>query len=156
MAITFDIITLLSLGFSKFSCGDYVISKMADIGTGKLWEEIKKRIPKNEESLESQLYDAIEASLKQYAYLGYNSDQIAAACEIIFGMWIKEGHLSEEYVKKALGYLNVRRHIVVGANRILFSVYPPTRLCRIGTYRRFKAERPHTVVVLFQGQISCF
>lgn len=31
---------------------------------------------------------------------------------------------------------NVRRHIVVGANRILFSVYPPTRLCRIGTYRR--------------------
>ena len=106
MAITFDIITLLSLGFSKFSCGDYVISKMADIGTGKLWEEIKKRIPKNEESLESQLYDAIEASLKQYADLGYNSDQVAAACEIIFGMWIKEGHLSEEYVKKALGYLN--------------------------------------------------
>ena len=52
--------------------------------------------------------------------------------------------------------ITVRRHIVVGANRILFSVYPPTRLCRIGTYRRFKAERPHTVVVLFQGQISCF
>ena len=26
---------------------------------------------------------------------------------------------------------NVRRHIVVDANRILFSVYPPTRLCRI-------------------------
>ena len=32
---------------------------------------------------------------------------------------------------------NVRRHIVVGANCILFSVYRPTRLCRIGTYRRF-------------------
>ena len=31
----------------------------------------------------------------------------------------------------------VRRHIVVGANCILFSVYRPTRLCRIGTYRRF-------------------
>ena len=33
--------------------------------------------------------------------------------------------------------LAVRRHIVVGANCILFSVYRPTRLCRIGTYRRF-------------------
>jgi|GEM_PF-4833815 len=32
---------------------------------------------------------------------------------------------------------SVRRHIVVGANCILFSVYRPTRLCRIGTYRRF-------------------
>ena len=34
-------------------------------------------------------------------------------------------------------YRIVRRHIVVGANCILFSVYRPTRLCRIGTYRRF-------------------
>ena len=32
---------------------------------------------------------------------------------------------------------NVRRHIVVGAKRILFSVKLPTRLCRTGTYRRF-------------------
>ena len=36
-----------------------------------------------------------------------------------------------------LSMYGVRRHIVVGANRILFSVYQPTRLCRIGTYRRF-------------------
>jgi hypothetical protein len=33
--------------------------------------------------------------------------------------------------------VTVQRHIVVGANCILFSVYRPTRLCRIGTYRRF-------------------
>ena len=38
---------------------------------------------------------------------------------------------------KLLEELNVRRHIVVGANCILFSVYRSTRLCRIGTYRRF-------------------
>ena len=36
--------------------------------------------------------------------------------------------------------LIVRRHIAVGANRFLFSVYLPTRSCRIGTYRRFRAE----------------
>ena len=36
-----------------------------------------------------------------------------------------------------MGLYGVRRHIVVGANCILFSVYRPTRLCRIGTYRRF-------------------
>lgn len=31
----------------------------------------------------------------------------------------------------------VRRHIVVGDNRILFSAKLPIRLCRTGTYRRF-------------------
>ena len=39
--------------------------------------------------------------------------------------------------KNKLELQSVRRHIVVGANCILFSVYRPTRLCRIGTYRRF-------------------
>lgn len=34
----------------------------------------------------------------------------------------------------------VLRHTVVGANRILFSVHPPTRTCRIGTYCRFRME----------------
>ena len=33
--------------------------------------------------------------------------------------------------------VTVRRHIVVGAKRILFSTKLPTRLCRTGTYRRF-------------------
>jgi len=42
-----------------------------------------------------------------------------------------------EIDKSTIIHIGVRRHIVVGANCILFSVYRPTRLCRIGTYRRF-------------------
>ena len=34
----------------------------------------------------------------------------------------------------------VQRHIVVGANRILFLMYPPTRLCQIYEYAVFVAK----------------
>ena len=105
-----EIITNIMLLFSKelcgFSVGDYVISKLADLGTGRVWKEIKHRLPKDDKALETQLYDAIEKSIICYSNVSYNSDQIAPACEIIFGMWIAEGHLSEKNVKKALTYLN--------------------------------------------------
>jgi|BioPla2DNA2_1021312.scaffolds.fasta_scaffold55625_3 predicted amidophosphoribosyltransferase len=42
---------------------------------------------------------------------------------------IKCGKNNDDASEKVI--LVVRRHIVVGANRILFSVYPPIRLCRI-------------------------
>ena len=49
-----------------------------------------------------------------------------------------DSHINIIFVTAYAEYaLDVRRHIVVGANCILFSVYRPTRLCRIGTYRRF-------------------
>lgn len=105
-----EIITNIMMLFSKelcgFSVGDYVISKLADLGTGRVWKEIKHRLPKDDKALETQLYDAIEKSIICYSNVSYNSDQIAPACEIIFGMWIAEGHLSEKNVKKALTYLN--------------------------------------------------
>lgn len=105
MGIVSAIIALLGVELVGFSVGDYVISKSVDIGTGLLWGEINRRLPKNKESLEGQLYDAIEASVKRYSAL-YNQDQIASACEILYGSWIKNGHLSEINVKSALMQLN--------------------------------------------------
>ncbi len=105
MGIVADITELLGAELYGFSVGDYVISKAMDIGTGLVWEEIKKRLPKKEESLEGQLYDAIEASVKRYS-ASHNLDQIAPACETLYGTWITNGCLTEENVKVALAYLN--------------------------------------------------
>jgi hypothetical protein len=55
VGIVTGIITLLGVELLGFSVGDYVISKSADIGSGLLWKEIKRRLPGNEESLEGQL-----------------------------------------------------------------------------------------------------
>lgn len=50
----------------------------------------------------------------------------------------------------------VRRHIVVGANRTVFSPDSPTRSCRAGTYRTFLPARRHVVIALFERQHCCF
>lgn len=64
---------------------------------------MNKRLPKK--SLEIQFYDAIEASVIGFSKLN-DKDQIALACEIIYGRWIQNGHLSEDNVKEALAFLN--------------------------------------------------
>ena len=53
-------------------------------------------------------------------------------------------------------FSDVRRHIVVGANRTVFSPDSPTRSCRAGTYRTFLPARRHVVIALFERQHCCF
>ena len=59
------------------------------------------------------------------------------------------------YGRLRKAYLDVRRHIAVGANRTVFSPDSPTRLCRAGTYRAFLPAWRHVVVALFERQ-HCF
>lgn len=99
--------TFLCVELGTFSVADYVISKTLDIGTGKLWPEIKKRFTRDRETVESLLYDAIEISVRKYSELN-DRDHIAQACEMIYATWIVEGSLSQEQVKKALGQVNSR------------------------------------------------
>lgn len=107
VGIVTGIAALLGVELLGFSVGDYVISKSADIGSGLLWKEIKRRLPGKEESLEGQLYDAIEASVKRYMGLCVNKqEQMAAACEMLYGTWIENGHLTEGDVKAALLQVN--------------------------------------------------
>lgn len=99
--------TFLCVELGTFSVADYVISKTLDIGTGKLWPEIKKRFTRDRETVESLLYDAIEISVRKYSELN-DRDHIAQACEMIYATWIVEGSLSQEQVKKALAQVNSR------------------------------------------------
>lgn len=52
---------------------------------------------------------------------------------------LKDAIDDEDVKKEILLNLDVRRHIVGGANRTLISVNTSPRLCRIGTYRRLSA-----------------
>ena len=45
VGIVTGIAALLGVELLGFSVGDYVISKSADIGSGLLWKEIKRRLP---------------------------------------------------------------------------------------------------------------
>lgn len=99
--------TFLCVELGTFSIADYVLSKTLDIGTGKLWPEIKKRFNHDRENAESMLYDAIEVSVRKYSELN-DQDHVAQACEMIYATWIVEGGLSEEQVKKALAQVNSR------------------------------------------------
>lgn len=99
--------TFLCVELGTFSVADYVVSKALDIGSGKLWPEIKKRFTRDRETVESLLYDAIEISVSKYSELN-DLDHIAQACEMIYATWIVEGSLSQEQVKKALAQVNSR------------------------------------------------
>lgn len=103
MGIIIKAINFLSVSLAEFSIVEVVLTKAIEIGTGKLWTEIKKQLP--QKSLGIQLYDAIEASVIGFSKLN-DKDQIAPACEIIYGRWIQNGHLSEDNVKEALIFLN--------------------------------------------------
>ena len=71
----------LCIELGKFSVADYVTSKVLDIGTGKLWFEIKKHFG-HEKTVEASLYDAIEASVCKYSEMN-DKDEIAPACELL-------------------------------------------------------------------------
>lgn len=65
---------------------------------------------------------------------------------------IRELHTQITYDKSQI----VRRHIVVGTNRSLFSVKVPIRLCRTGINRMALSVVPHIVIALSEGQFTCF
>lgn len=106
MSIVSNIIKLLSNELVGFSVGDYIISKSADIGTGALWSLIKEKLPKDNTSLEYQLYDVIEASVIHCTGIR-DLERIAPACEILYCSWIREGHLDDATVQKALAPLKM-------------------------------------------------
>lgn len=86
-----------------FSIAGYIIPKAFDIGTGLLWEKWKEYLEKAPKSLECQLYDAIEASVKAYSAGSYvTEDTIACCCEIIYGKWIVDGCVTERNLQNAL------------------------------------------------------
>lgn len=119
MGIVANTINFLAVSLAEFSIAEFILTKALEIGTGSLWAEIKAHLPK--ESLEIQLYDAIEASVISFSKLN-DKEQIAQACEIIYGRWIHNGNLSENDVKEALMYLN-SRHIATRNVEVWYGLF---------------------------------
>lgn len=85
-----------------FTVAGYLVEKAADIGTGKVWEELRKRIGNKPDTSEFRLYRAIEKSVKKYLCKDTDEDIYAAICERIFSVWCKEGYLTPEGIGNIL------------------------------------------------------
>lgn len=88
-----------------FTVIGYLTEKAADIGTGKIWTELKKKIGDRPDSFECRLYGAIEKSVGEYLCKGTTEDVSAAICEYIFDAWCREGYLTPKRISKHIARL---------------------------------------------------
>lgn len=102
MSLASIIISAATKEIAGFTVIGYLTEKAADIGTGKIWIELKKKIGDKPDSFESRLYGAIEESVREYLCKGTGEDVSAAICECIFDVWCREGYLTPERIAKIL------------------------------------------------------
>ena len=79
-----------------FTVAGYLVEKAAEIGTGKIWVELKKKIGDKPDTFEFRLYGAIEKSVKEYLCENAGADISAAVCEHIFSIWCRERYLTPD------------------------------------------------------------
>ena len=115
--VTTTIIDMLATDVTGFTIGNYLLSKAADIGTGRIWTDIKKKVLSKPRSLESCLYNSIEESVNRYATnVGPDAlEKKAIACELIYYRWITIGHIETNDVRQALKSINYK---VIGTQNI--------------------------------------
>ena len=102
MGLASIIISAATKEIAGFTVMGYLTEKAADIGTGKIWTELKKRIGDKPDSFECRLYGAIEKSVGEYLCKGTSEDVSAAICECIFDAWCREGYLTPERIANIL------------------------------------------------------
>ena len=81
MGLASIIISAATKEIAGFTVIGYLTEKAADIGTGKIWTELKKKIGDRPDSFECRLYGAIEKSVGEYLCKGTTEDVSAAICE---------------------------------------------------------------------------
>lgn len=102
MSLVSIIISAATKEIAGFTVIGYLMEKAADIGTGKIWTELKKKIANRPDSFEVRLYEAIEKSVGEYLCKGTSEDVSAAICECIFDAWCREGYLTPERIANIL------------------------------------------------------
>ena len=98
MGLASIIISAATKEIAGFTVIGYLTEKAADIGTGKIWTELKKKIGDRPDSFECRLYGAIEKSVGEYLCKGTTEDVSAAICEYIFDAWCREGYLTPKRI----------------------------------------------------------
>ena len=102
MSLASIIISAATKEFAGFSVIGYLTENAADVGTGKIWKELKKKISDKPDSFECRLYGAIEKSVGEYLCKETGEDVSAAICECIFDVWCLEGYLTPEQIANIL------------------------------------------------------
>lgn len=107
MSLASIIILAATKEIGGFTIIGYLIEKAADIGTGKIWTGLKKKIEDKPDSFEFRLYEVIEKSVIEYLCKEIHDDVSAAICECIFDAWCREGYLTPERIGNILRQYSV-------------------------------------------------
>ena len=81
MSLASIIISIATKEIAGFTVGGYLAEKAADVGTGKIWEELKKKIGDKTDTFEFRLYEVIEETVNDYFGGAIGRDISAAICE---------------------------------------------------------------------------
>ena len=91
---------LLSKGTQELI--NHLIDTGLSVGTGKIWKEIRNRMERESDTIETRLYAIIEASVLKFLYQDKDDDIFAVICEEIFYIWCTEGDIKIERVNYVL------------------------------------------------------
>lgn len=98
MSLVSIIISIATKEIVGFTVGSYLVEKVADIGTGKIWSELKKKIENRQDTFEFRLYKVIEETVNDYFGGIIDAEISAAICERFFDAWCREGYLTPERI----------------------------------------------------------
>lgn len=102
MSLVSIIISIATKEIAGFTVGGYLAEKAADVGTGKIWDELKKKIEDKTDTFEFRLYEVIEETVNDYFGGAIDRDISAAICEHFFDVWCREGYLTPERIDRIL------------------------------------------------------
>lgn len=102
MSLVSIIISIATKEIAGFTVGSYLVEKAADIGTGKIWAELKKKMGNRQDTFEFRLYKVIEETVNDYFGGIIDAEISAAICERFFDAWCREGYLTPERIERIL------------------------------------------------------
>ena len=166
MGLASIIISAATKEIAGFTVIGYLTEKAADIGTGKIWTELKKKIGDRPDSFECRLYGAIEKSVGEYLCKGTTEDVSAAICEYIFDAWCREGYLTPKRISNILhGYSSYAKQNDILAwyrtfqdqiikDDILYPMFMMNNIQLSGELQREQDKKMTVIEALFLGLIQ--
>lgn len=101
-----DIIELLlslpTRQITGFQFSAWLIERVLDIGTGKVWEKVREKVNKDEKSIDCKIYNLIERSVLECFSTPINIDKIAPICETIFYSINETAKIDLENIKREM------------------------------------------------------
>lgn len=168
MSLASIIISIATKEIAGFTVGGYLAEKAADVGTGKIWEELKKKIGDKTDTFEFRLYEVIEETVNDYFGGAIGRDISAAICERFYDVWCREGYLTPERIDRILRqYSEYAKHddilewyrsfqIQVAKDDILYSMFVVNNMQLFQELQKKQVEKlDHILDLLLKCCVKC-